>query len=371
MKLTSLLILTAVILSLSSFVYCFSKPVVSNVNAYQTTDGSLQVMINYDLYDADGDACYIYLSISDDNGISYNINPTFDSLSGDLQNVYPGTSKLIIWNASMSGLSLDGSNFRFKIVADDLTWPPSVEGMAFVEGGTFNNGSSDVTLTSFYIDVTEVTQFKFSYYMGYNPASGSGVGNQYPVYNVTFFNAVEYCNRLSIALGLTPCYSYSTFGTNPDNWPAGWNTDANNGINIVCDWDANGHRLPTEMEWMYATRGGMNHQGYIYAGAPVLSSVGWYSANATSTMPVGTKQYNEVYTKDMSGNVLEWCWDGMGSYPTFPTTDPHYDSGNYNRVIRGGSWFRPDYMCTVSYRDHAAPLTATNQIGFRTVRKLQ
>jgi formylglycine-generating enzyme len=89
--------------------------------------------------------------------------------------------------------------------------------MILVTGGTFNNGTSDVTVSSFYLDKYEVTQSAYQAVMGVNPASGYGVGPDYPVHNVSWYNAIEYCNKHSINEGLTPCYSYSTYGTNPTN----------------------------------------------------------------------------------------------------------------------------------------------------------
>ena len=106
--------------------------------------------------------------------------------------------------------------------------------LVFVPGGTFNNGTSDSTISSFYIDKYELTQVGYQAVMGTNPSYFSGVTDG-PVEQVSWFNAIEYCNRRSPQEGLTPCYIYSTYGSNPDNWPSGWNSLYTNHTNVSCN----------------------------------------------------------------------------------------------------------------------------------------
>jgi formylglycine-generating enzyme required for sulfatase activity len=242
--------------------------------------------------------------------------------------------------------------------------------LILVEGGTFNNGTSDVTISSFYIGKYELTQAEYQAVMGVNPSIFTGVTNG-PVEQVTWFNAIEYCNRRSLQETLTPCYSYSTYGTNPDNWPAGWNTSNVNHTNISCNWTANGYRLPTEMEWMFAAKGGNQSQGYTYSGSNDVDIVSWHSGNTGyTTHTIGTKAPNELSTFDMSGNVWEWCWDIYGSYPSGPQTDPHGATNGSVRTARGGGFDHPAYYCTVSYRGYSNPTFSGND-GFRVCRSLE
>ncbi len=343
-------------------------PLVTNVTAIQRTDGSKIVDINYDLYDANDDLCGIILKLSNNNGVSYELIPSPTNLSGDFGDDLPsGTDKHIVWNAGAESFTLDGS-YLYRVYADDGTFPIP-ENFVFVEGGTFNNGTSDVTISSFYIDKCELTQAGYQAVMGSNPAYNHGVGSTYPVNNVSWFNAIEYCNRRSIQEGLTPCFSYSTYGTNPDNWPGGWNTDDGNHTNVSCNWTANGYRLPTEMEWQFAARGGNQTHNYTYSGSNDQNAVGWYTSNSgNTTHTVGTKAANELSTFDMSGNVWEWVWDIPGSYPSGNQTDPHGANSGSSRVLRGGSWDFDAYYCTVSYRNVNYAASAGYNVGFRCVR---
>jgi hypothetical protein len=339
-----------------------TAPVVSNVSASQRMDGSKIVDIYYDLFDANDELCDITFKLSANDGASYDVIPSPANLSGDFGDDLPsGTNKHIIWNAGAESFGLDGS-YLYRVYADDGSSPPMPENFILVEGGTFNNGTSDVTISSFYIDKYELTQAGYQAVMGTNPSYFGGNPNR-PVEIVSWFNAIEYCNRRSLQEGLTPCYSYSTYGTNPDGWPSGWNTSYSNHTNVSCNWTANGYRLPTEMEWMFAAKGGNQSQGYTYSGSNDLNAVGWYwdnwGASAYSTHTVGALAANELGTFDMSGNVFEWVWDIYGSYPSGSQTNPTGANSGSGRVLRGGSWSNYANYCPVSYRTSSMRRTAT------------
>jgi len=341
-------------------------PVVTNASFAQRTDGSKIVDIYYDVACASDDSVTISLSLSDNGGTIFSFYPANANLSGDKGRVHTGTGKHIIWYAGNESQTYDGNQFAIKVQAwDTQSVPPN---FVFVQGGTFSNGTSDVTLSSIYIDKNEVTQAGYQAVMGTNPSYFSGYPNC-PVESVSWFKAIEYCNKRSINEGLTPCYSYSTYGANPDNWPAGWNTISANHTNVSCNWAANGYRLPTEMEWMFAAKGGNQSQNYTYSGSNDLDAVGWYMLNSGYTPHnVSTKASNELGTFDMSGNVWEWCWDILGDYPSGAQTDPHGAVSGSDRMRRGGSWSSVASSCAVYSRSFDDATYSDEFIGFRCVR---
>ncbi len=240
-----------------------------------------------------------------------------------------------------------------------------------VEGGTFNNGTSNVTISSFYVDKYEITQYAYLATMGTNPSSHSDMNNL-PVEYVTWFNAIEYCNRRSLNEGLTPSYSYASYGTNPTNWPVGWNTNNANHINVSCNWTGNGYRLLTEMEWMYAARGGNQTHNYTYSGSNDCNAVAWYYSFVSYTHIVGTKTANELGLYDMSGNVEEWVWDiYASSYPSGAQNNPHGSASGSYRMKRGGSIVGSASNCAVTWRNWNYPTGSGYFNGFRVCRIAQ
>lgn len=236
-------------------------------------------------------------------------------------------------------------NLGFFYVTAIKASPAMPANFVFVEGGTL----AGITVSAFYLDKYQLTNAEW------NSVMGSGSGDAYPKIYVSWFNAIEYCNLRSIQEGLTPCYSYIAYGTNPDNWPSGWDTSNANHVNLSCDFSATGYRLLTEAEWEYAAQGGLQAQVYAYSGSNNLGEVGWYRDNsAYSDHLVGQLTANELGIYDMSGNVHEWCWDIY--------------SGLY-RVSRGGSWYSIDGSCTVSSRYKVKAAFSSGDIGFRLCRR--
>lgn len=293
----------------------------------------------------------------------------------------------------------DGTEIQVNVnEIESITFGEAVESnMVFVQGtadvifepggyGYFNPGGSgggnyNVFLSDFYIRKYEVTQSEYEAVMGnwdsdpHGWDKECGIGDDYPVYYVSWFNAIEYCNRLSILEGLTPAYSYGDYGTDPDNWPDGWDSGNTNHDHVYCDWNANGYMLPTEMQREYAARGGVPAQqagtfDTTYAGSNNIDEVAWYDDNSGSTTHhVGTKLPNELGLYDMSGNTWEWAWDRGYSYPSGSHTDPTGPSNGTFRLFRGGSWNFNDYYCAVSFRFNGYPTVTSAHIGFRYVRR--
>jgi len=283
------------------------------------------------------------------------------------------------------GSYIDGYAKEYKTLADGFKVIPELAALLSgqvlstpvssnfirVEGGTFQmgntNGGSDgkpvhtVTVKSFSISKFQVTQKEWYEIMGTTirqqrdmadrSLSIYGEGDNYPMYYVNWYEAVEYCNRRSIKEGLEPVYRGS-------------------GNNIICDWNKNGYRLPTEAEWEYAAKGGTKE--YItteYSGSNSVGAVAWYSGNSNnSTHPVGTKTANNLGIYDMSGNVYEWCWDWYGDYTSSSQTDPRGAASGAGRVIRGGSWYASAVLVRSACRGYVPPSGRSHEFGFRLVR---
>lgn len=221
----------------------------------------------------------------------------------------------------------------------------TVNGVSFkmipVEGGTFLLGATDddgdawpyekpahwVTLSSYAIGETEVTQELWEAVMGSNPSCFSG--NQLPVEYVSWNDCQTFITKLNQLTGA-------------NFW------------------------LPTEAEWEFAARGGKKRLGYKYAGSNTIGDVAWYSGNSSSkTHAVAQKLPNELGLYDMSGNVYEWCQDWYGDYSSAAQTNPTGPSSGSDRVLRGGNWGRVAVHCRVSSRSWGPPTEAYSGVGLR------
>ena len=226
--------------------------------------------------------------------------------------------------------------------------------MAKVDGGTFTMGAQSssasqpnydsdadsdekpthsVTLSSYYIGKTEVTQQLWYVVMGSYPniSSTYGRGDDYPVYNVTYSQCEQFIKKLNNLTGKI-------------------------------------FRFPTEAEWEFAARGGKNTNGYKYCGSSTVGTVAWYGSNSSNkTHPVAQKEANEVNLYDMSGNVWEWCSDWYGNYTMSAQTNPKGPSSGPGRVIRGGGYNDSPTECRVSVRSNASASSSFTTIGFRLV----
>ena len=214
--------------------------------------------------------------------------------------------------------------------------------MVYVQGGTFTMGATSeqgsdaesvenpthsVTLSSYYMGETEVTQDLWQAVMGSNPSYFKG--SNLPVEQVSWEDCQTFVDRLNSLTGQQ-------------------------------------FHLPTEAQWEYAARGGTKSRGYKYSGSNDIGSVAWYGNNSSlKTHPVKAKQPNELGLYDMSGNVYEWCSDWDRSYSSSSQTNPTGASSGFRRVCRGGSWFNGAGNCRVSSRDSNTPSVPGSNRGLR------
>jgi formylglycine-generating enzyme required for sulfatase activity len=218
--------------------------------------------------------------------------------------------------------------------------------------------SHPVTLTrGYWMATQEVTEWLWRAVMG-----GASTSSRLPKTSVDWFDAIAFCNELSLMKGLTPAYSLVG-----DDWT--W------------DREADGYRLPTEAEWEYACRAGSTT---ALANGPLtvlecdpldpnLDAIAWYRCNSGTNEnffrhDVGLKQANAWGLFDMNGNVFEWCWDWYGSYQEEPATDPSGPTTGHYRVIRGGDFTARARDCRSAHRYPYYLEWPIHSIGLRIVR---
>jgi formylglycine-generating enzyme required for sulfatase activity len=261
--------------------------------------------------------------------------------------------------------------------------------LRYVPAGSFQRDGTEANVSviskGYWMAETETTQELFQAVMGTNPSTfdgspdGTEVQKKRPVERVSWYDAIAFCNKLSLLDGKEPVYRVNGISDWAnlayDAIPAAADTNWNA---VTPDLTKNGYRLPTEMEWMWAAMGAEqtvqpNRNGYskTYAGSEEsgtanIGEYAWYTTNSNSkTHEVGKKTGNELGLQDMSGNVWEWCWDRYGSYPSGEQTDfTGAASGSY-RVLRGGSWYDGASYCTVAARNNYSPTYRDNVLGFR------
>lgn len=257
------------------------------------------------------------------------------------------------------------------------------DSLILIEGGTFTMGSPEserqrqedevsheVTISSFYVDPYEVRQSDYERIMGENPSHFSGVG--LPVENVTWYEAVEYCNRLSESVGLMPVYTVE-------------------GNSVSWDRSADGYRLLTEAEWEYVTRAGtatiynvgnqvhsdlVNFEGsypylieenYVtHSNSDVITS-----RNRGETIEVDSLEPNAFGLYNTHGNIAEWCFDYYGEYDLEHTENPAGVASGALRVNRGGSYNDFGKHLRSAYRSATNPMDTDQNLGFRICRNAE
>ncbi|NUM72335.1 MAG: SUMF1/EgtB/PvdO family nonheme iron enzyme [Ignavibacteriaceae bacterium] len=241
------------------------------------------------------------------------------------------------------------------------------EDMILVEAGEFimgaghrewNKPDSDelfnnkVHISDFLIGKTEITNGEWAALMYPDSLFPDSLRNL-PVVNISWFEAIEFCNKKSISERMNPAYTI----------------DEKNGT-VIFDTLANGYRLPTEAEWEFAARGGKYSNGYLFSGNDTADYIGWYEKNALlSVKPVKTKHRNETGIFDMSGNASEWCFTPYRIDPANALSIIKVGKSE-NAVVRGGNIASPQSYLRITHRDLLPVYKKNKFTGFRLARSI-
>ena len=333
-------------------------------------------------------------------------------------NLQPGTVASVEWASSLAGpwqtnwSGLDAVTvgpsgniqvsvpmyYRVRGVAYTPPAPAGTNGMVLIPGGSFTMGDTldgdpnavpvTANVSAFYMDTNLVTWsqwqgvYAYATNHGYGLYAGAGKAANHPVYYVSWYNCVKWCNARSQQAGKVPVY-YTDAGMTK--------VYTNLEVTVYVNWGAKGYRLPTEAEWEKAGRGGLIGQRFPWGNTISWSQANYYvyrtgatnyyayDVNGTSghnpawtsggspyTTPVGSFAANGYGLYDMAGNVYQWCWDWYGTLYAGGTDPRGVATGSY-RVYRGGCWPYDAFCCRAADRFSSIPTYGNINLGFRSV----
>jgi formylglycine-generating enzyme required for sulfatase activity len=313
------------------------------------------------------------------------------------------------WDDAMNADEIRATNEaigKLKFTQSSGNWNPDnpPAGFVYVRGGSFIMGSPgteqerrdgevqhQVTLSGFYMGRHEVTQKEWFDVMGttvkqlsnkrgwYFEPSLREEGDNYPVYNVSWYDSLEYCNRRSIKEGLTPVYTINKQQVDPDNKsiPDGYHGPDPKWL-VTWNKTADGYRLPTEAEWEYACRAG-TITTYSTGNTITMNQANFNGIDQTGMSleqmlsikhlkMVESYQPNPWGIFDMHGNLSEWCWDWFGDYLTTAQNNPAGAASGTDRVTRGGGLEHSTIAQRSALRSYSGAGGVSYTIGFRVVK---
>lgn len=371
----------------------------TNVSATQTAPGTVKIL--YSLSDLYSGTASVSVLVSTDGGLTYSAPAA--SFSGDVgAGISAGTNHQIIWNVGADWAQVSGSNVRIKIVVDRA---PVSSDMALVPSGAFNMGDAaaeglacespvhSVSVSDFYMARHEVTKlvwddvFLWATDHGYT-FDDPGVASQPndPIQQVSWYDAVKWCNARSEKEGFPPAYFTDS------NWTSVYRTGQVDIVEASVLWQGAGYRLPTEAEWEKAARGGLDGKRFPFGDTITQAQADYWSTDFEAydingapgphpsapdfpnVLPVGHFLPTGFGLYDMAGNIWEWCWDYYGDSwyadsraSQADTHGPSSASWGGDRVYRGGSGVDIAWKSRVANRADAPPRFAMGHFGFRVV----
>jgi len=332
-------------------------------------------------------------------GTKADSSATLSDNNGVAQTLTEGTNTITLSVTTQDGTTV--KNYVVTVVrfGTDYT-SPTIGTLKYVPAGSFKRYRTPTDIsrisTAFRVSQYEITREQFAAILGTDPSDVRySSGTTDPVQMASWYQAIAFCNKLSLAERLTPVYTVTgvdfaslTYADIPTTWDTTWNT-------VTATLTNNGYRLPTHMEWMWAAIGatsdrtngytgiGTNTTGYkkAFAGSTGSNAIGDYAVfgydesdigrtTTKRTNPVGSKTAgaNELGLYDMSGNVWEWTWDWQGDVPDGALLDYQGPAKSWSRVYCGGAWKGLLFSCNVDYSSARGPEFQSEDIGFRVVR---
>lgn len=274
-----------------------------------------------------------------------------------------GGAAALAWSGEPVAVAAEQTRRNEPLVFDTESRKPLVN-FLHIPGGTFRMGSPEIEegCWNFEVPVHEirlspfecmqfpVTRRLYRQITGTDPGWPKEEVDERPVNNISWLDAVAFCNLLSEKEGLMLCYRI-------DGEDVSWNHAAD------------GYRLLTEAEWEYACRAGSTTRWSFGDDEALLGEHAWFFKNSSDQpQPVGLKRPNSWGLHDMHGNVYEWCWDWFGPYSAAATTDPHGPEKGTARVLRGGAFFGTPMGLRSAARIRDWPVFRFRIIGFRCAR---